>query len=305
MLEHGTGRAPDGRGASCQASLAPGSRAKDLPVLAWHHTPAPLQGWVTRAGLDFLPLTAPSELVVREGELTASNYPGPLVMTLCPLQFPWDTVPLLPSSPELRGTAFASQNCFFISAQRKSGLRLCVSTASKGWILAGSACESLGKEKGELCISLAAFLCCEGTQRKFFISAKMYFPEKRPPSSGSSPSHPPPLPSGPETSECHSRAASPGPGTQSQPRSPGPLLLPLGPGCCPGPKLGLRAGLSARWACQPKLLINNCKFTGAVVLAPWVPSQTILLHSSAQVHRYAVLLILQTMLLTLLQIISK
>lgn len=59
MLEDGTGRVPDGHGAPC----ALGSRAKDLPVLAWQHTPAPLQGWVTRAGLDFLPLTAPSQLV--------------------------------------------------------------------------------------------------------------------------------------------------------------------------------------------------------------------------------------------------
>lgn len=117
---------------SCQASLPPGSRAKSCPPSA---APRPWAGPAshrgtcagpgTRARLDFLPLTAPAQLVVRGGKFTASNYPGPLVMTLCPLQFPWDTVPLLPSSPELRGARLASQNRFFFSAQRKSGLRLC------------------------------------------------------------------------------------------------------------------------------------------------------------------------------------
>lgn len=68
----------------------------------------PALPWVIGAGASSPATHSPSELVVREGELTASNYPGALVMTLCPLQFPWDTVPLLPPSPELRATRLAS-----------------------------------------------------------------------------------------------------------------------------------------------------------------------------------------------------
>lgn len=97
-------------------------RLRPCAGLASHHGTCTGVGSQSR-GLAFC-RWQPTLLVVREGKLTASNYPGPLVMTLCPLQFPWDTVPLLPSSPGLPSTRLASQNCFF-SAQRKSGLRLC------------------------------------------------------------------------------------------------------------------------------------------------------------------------------------
>lgn len=137
----------------------------------------------------------------------------------------------------------------------------------------GAHCESLGKE--ELCISLTAFLCCEGTQRKFFISAKIYSPEKRPLSSGSSPSHPPPLPSRPETSECHFHAVRPTSGTAEPP----PLLrdpsccgaCPSGwVGCCPRDEAQTEGEgiIPAWWPFQPSLLINNCKFTGDMLLTP-------------------------------------
>lgn len=119
VSQDGTGCVPDVTRGFSSSLAAPGA-ARVLPALCCLGI-APVQGWEIRAGLGFLPLTAPSQLVVREGELTASNYPGPAVMTLCPLQFPWDTVPLLPSSPELRGTRLASQNRPFFRHKENLG----------------------------------------------------------------------------------------------------------------------------------------------------------------------------------------
>lgn len=131
MLRDGTGCVLDvtwGILTRLAATVQPRQGAASVPQrlrpcagLASHHRTC--TGVVAGAGAWLSAAGSPTLLVVREGKLTASNYPGPLVMTLCPLQFPWDTVPLLPSSPELRSTRLASQNCFF-SAQRKSGLRL-------------------------------------------------------------------------------------------------------------------------------------------------------------------------------------
>lgn len=147
--------------ARCPWAAVPRSCPRSAsPLLAWHHPTAPLQGWEITAGLGLLPLAAPSQLVVREGKLTASNYPGPLVMTLCPLQFPWDTVPLLPSSPELRGTKLASQNRPFFGT-KKIGVETMLAQLARAGSWQGERCESLGKE--ELCISLTAFLCYQGT----------------------------------------------------------------------------------------------------------------------------------------------
>lgn len=159
-------------------------------------------------------------------------------MTLCPLQFPWDTVPLLPPSPERRGTRLASQNRFF-SSTKKIWVETLLAELARAGSRRGARRESLGKE--ELCISLAAFLCRQGTRRKFFSGAKTHLPEKPPLSSRSSPSHPPLLPSRPETSECHFHAVTPTSGTAEPAPFPPALLVPLGLGCCPGARLRLRA----------------------------------------------------------------
>lgn len=245
---------------------------------------------MVRAGLGSLPLTAPALLVVGEGEFTASNYPGPLVMTLCPLQFPWDTLPLLPSSPEPQGARLASQNRFF-SGTKKIRVETMLAQLARAGSWQGEHCESSDKE--ELCISLTAFLLCEGTQRKFFISAKTYFPVKGPLSSGSSPSRPPPLPSRPETSECHFHAVRPPSGSAE------PAAILRDPSCCAPCPSGWDAapGQSSDWgkgsySCMvgwpSKVLINNCKFTGGVLLAPRVPSQIIFLHTAQ--HKFSEIL---------------
>lgn len=197
-------------------------------------------------------------------------------MTLCPLQFPWDTVPLLPSSPQLRGTRLASQNRFFWGT-KKIWVETVLARLARAGSWQGERCESLGKE--ELCISLTAFLCRQGAQRKFFISAKIYFPEKRPLSSGSSASHPPPLPSRPETPGCNFHGARPTAGSAEPAPLPGdPSCCPAGWDAAPGAKLRPRAR-AAIAAFPPNLLINNCEFTGGVLLAPGVPSQIIFLRT--------------------------
>lgn len=114
-----THRRGKGERASSRYHFWAGGELKHQPRTAPRHLYTDKQ---SRPGLDVLPLNIPSSFFVREGKLTASNYPGPLVMTLCPLQFPWDTVPLLPSSSELRGTRLTYQNCFFFFSP---GLRLC------------------------------------------------------------------------------------------------------------------------------------------------------------------------------------
>lgn len=128
----------------------------------------------------------------------------------------------------------------------------------------GEHCESSGKE--ELCISLTASLRCEGTQRKFFISAKIYFPEKRSLSSGSSSSHPPPLPSRPETSECHFHTVRPPSGTAEPAaillRAPRVGMLP------PGQSSESKGSYSCMVGFPNKATINNYKFTGGLLLAP-------------------------------------
>lgn len=94
-------------------------------------------------------------------------------MTLCPLQFPWDTVPLLPSSSELRGTRLTYQNCFFFFSPEKVWVETMLAQLARAGFRQGAQYESLGK--GELCISLTAFHCCEGTQRKVFYQRKNTF----------------------------------------------------------------------------------------------------------------------------------
>lgn len=149
-------------------------------------------------------------------------------------------------SPAFLSWAAEHKACFpklLFFGTKKTWVETTLAQLARAGSWQGAHCESLGKE--ELCISLTTFLCCEGTQRKFFISAKIYSPEKRPLSSGSSPSHPPPLPSRPETSECHFHAVRPTSGTAEPP----PLLRD--PSCCgacpsgwdaaPRTKLRLRA----------------------------------------------------------------
>lgn len=178
-------------------------------------------------------------------------------MTLCPLQFPWDTVPLLPSSSELRGTRLTYQNCFFFFSPEKVWVETMLAQLARAGFRQGAQYESLGK--GELCISLTAFHCCEGTQRKVFISAKIRLQGQRPLSSGNLPSLLPPLPSRRETPACHFHVVRPTPDPTE------PALLLKDPSCCTvrpsgwdaaaGAKLKLmaRAIMLARWGFLIKL----------------------------------------------------
>lgn len=98
-------------------------------------------------------------------------------MTLCPLQFPGDTVPLLPSSSELRGTRLFYQNWGFVIPKQACVESVLVQLARAGfWQEAQYG--SLGKEV--LCISLITACCCESTEQKVFISLKICFQGKFP-----------------------------------------------------------------------------------------------------------------------------
>lgn len=98
-------------------------------------------------------------------------------MTLCPLQFPGDTVPLLPSSSELWGTRLFYQNWSFVIPKQACVESVLAQLARAGF-WQGAQYGSLGKEV--LCISLTTACCCESAERKVFIGIEICFQGKCP-----------------------------------------------------------------------------------------------------------------------------